>query len=92
VYFIVVVIVILAAFKAAWDEYSPDLFALTCVCAVIGGWAAVMMSKMSAEAKASGKRIAPGDEGGYGCLFWIAFKAGGIAALLLLGAVYSRWF
>ncbi|MET8453491.1 hypothetical protein [Streptomyces sp. NPDC005209] len=88
-YLIIVFLVILAAFKAAWDEYSYDVFAMIFVFFVIGAWAAINMSVMSAKAKKTGK---PMDEGGYGCLFWIAWKLGGIAVILLLGAGCSRWF
>lgn len=87
-YLIIVCLVILAAFKAAWDEYSHGLFAMICVLFVIGAWAAIKASVMSTKAKKTGK---PVDGGGYGCLFWIAWKLGGIAVIFLLGAAFSQW-
>lgn len=86
-YLIVASLVILATLKAAWDEYSHDVFAMICVFLTIGVWAAIKMSAMSAEAKKTGKSV---DDSGYGCLFWIAWKLGGIAVILLLGAACSR--
>lgn len=39
------------------------------------------------EAKKTGT---PMDESGHGCLFWIAWKVGGIAVILLLGAALPQ--
>jgi hypothetical protein len=88
-YLILMCLVILAALKSAWDEYPHGVFAMICVFFAIGAWAAIKASAMSAKAKKTGKTMG---EGGYGCLFWIAWKLGGIAVILLLGAAISHWF
>ncbi|MFF8019825.1 hypothetical protein ACFZDJ_01600 [Streptomyces sp. NPDC007896] len=88
---IVMAVAVLAAFKAAWDQYSHESFALLCVCAVIGVMAAAKHSELSRQAKLAGTPPGPTDTG-QGCLFWIAWKVGGIAALALLFAVWDEWF
>ncbi|MFE5214063.1 MULTISPECIES: hypothetical protein [unclassified Streptomyces] len=91
-YLIVVSLAVLAAFKATWDEFSHAMFAGVVVCFAIGACAVIKMSAMSAEAQKTGRPMNAGDEGGYGCLFWIAWKVGGAAVLLMLCASCSRWF
>lgn len=88
-YLIIVAFVTLAAFKAAWDTYSYGTFAMIYLLFAVGAWATAKALTMSYEAKRTGK---PVDEGGYGCLFWIAWKLGGIAVILLLGAALTQWF
>lgn len=89
-YLLMLAAVILAAFKAAWDIYSHEVFAMVCVCAAIGATATGKAMQMSAEAKATRTQVDEG--GGYGCLFWIAWKIGGVALILLLGAFIDQWF
>lgn len=88
-YLVFVAAVLLLALRAAWAEYSHDVFAMTCVFFAVGAWAALKASAMSARTPPG--RVATA-EGGYGCLYWIAWHLGGAAAILLLGAAYSYWF
>ncbi|MFI1044990.1 hypothetical protein ACH4U3_04115 [Streptomyces griseoruber] len=81
--------VVAAAFWAAWDQYSHEVFAWTCVCAVIGAAAAVKASELSRK-----EAVTPPEPGStsHAWAFWIAWKVGGVALLLLVMAAWSEWF